>query len=108
MTATDSATVRVHIPSALLGRTGNRRYVHVEGGTVRDVIDSLEWEYPGLRFNVCYETGELRQFVNIFLEKEDIRYLQGLDTAVPAGSTLHIIHSAAGGASGKFQTGDHS
>lgn len=69
----------------------------VGGSNVREVIDGLEREYPGLRFNLCYETGELRPFVNIFLEQENVRYLSGLDTPVHPGATIHIIHSVAGG-----------
>lgn len=69
----------------------------VVGRTIREVIEALEGDYPGLRFNLCYETGELRQFVNVFLDKENVRYLQGLDTPVAAGDTIHVIHSVAGG-----------
>jgi len=90
-------TVRVGIPSGLLERTGRRRWVTAEGETVRDVIESLERAYPGMRFHLCHETGELRPFVNIFLEDENIRFLEELDTCVPSGATLHIIHSVAGG-----------
>ena len=93
----DTQHVEVRIPSLLLARTGHRRSIPVTGGTIREVIESLDREYPGLRFNVCHETGDLRPFVNIFLESEDVRYLHGLDTAVPPGSTVHIFHSVAGG-----------
>ncbi|HEX6510138.1 MAG TPA: MoaD/ThiS family protein [Chloroflexota bacterium] len=89
--------VTVRIPIALRTRTGNRRQVTVTGNTIREIIDSLEREYPGLRFNLCHETGELRPYVNIFLGSEDVRYLDGLDTRVPSGATVHIIHSVAGG-----------
>ena len=89
--------VDVRIPSLLLARTGHRRSIPVTGGTIREVIDALDREYPGLRFNVCHETGDLRPFVNIFLESEDVRYLHGLDTTVPPGATVHIFHSVAGG-----------
>lgn len=106
MTTINSSTIRVGIPSGLLGRTGNRRWVQVVAGTIRDVIEALESEYPGLRFNLCHETGELRPFVNIFLETEDVRYLDGLDTCVPPGATIHIIHSVAGGSTGIFIKGD--
>jgi molybdopterin synthase sulfur carrier subunit len=64
---------------------------------VREIIDALDRDFPGLRFNLCYETGELRSYVNIFVEKENIRYLQGLETVVTTGVTLHIIQSVAGG-----------
>ena len=90
-------SVSVWIPPALRERTGNRRQVVAQGQTVREMIDALEGEYPGLRFNLCHETGELRPFVNIFLEGENVRYLQGLDTPLSSGATIHIIHSVAGG-----------
>jgi molybdopterin synthase sulfur carrier subunit len=90
-------SVTVRIPVALRDRTGNRRQVHATGRTVREVIDSLEHEHPGIRFNLCHETGELRPFVNVFLGQENVRFMDGLDTPVPAGSMLHIVHSVAGG-----------
>ena len=90
-------SVTVRIPVALRGRTGNQRQVHATGRTVREVIDSLERAHPGLRFNLCHETGELRPYVNVFLGQENVRFMEGLDTPVPAGSMLHIIHSVAGG-----------
>jgi molybdopterin synthase sulfur carrier subunit len=92
-----SGSVAVSIPAGLLHRTGSRKQVSVAGGTVREIINALELDYPGLRFNLCYETGELREYVNIFLEGENIRFLQGIDTAVGPGANLHIIHSIAGG-----------
>lgn len=90
-------TVKVTIPHSLRGQVGNRQAVTACGHTIREIIDSLEQNFPGLRFNLCYETGELRPFVNIFLERENIRYLQGLDTPVTASATLHILQSVAGG-----------
>jgi molybdopterin synthase sulfur carrier subunit len=89
--------ITVRVPGALLSRTGNRHAVTVSARNVREVIEVLEHEYPGLRYNICHETGELRPFVNIFLEQENVRFLQGLDTPVAPGSTVHIIHSVAGG-----------
>jgi molybdopterin synthase sulfur carrier subunit len=64
---------------------------------VRQVIDALEAAFPGLRFNLCHETGELRPFVNVFLDGRHIRYLHGLETSVSPGATLHILPSVAGG-----------
>ncbi|HCF87036.1 MAG TPA: hypothetical protein DEV72_17775, partial [Ktedonobacter sp.] len=90
-------TVIVSFPDALRTRVGNHRSVTVAGHTVREIIDALDRDFPGLRFNLCYETGELRPYVNIFLERENIRYLQGLDTPVSAGVTLHVLQSVAGG-----------
>src|SRR5947209_20295590 len=95
--STTAPTVQVTIPHPLRSKVGNRRAVMASGHTVREILDSLEHSFPGLRFNLCYETGELRPFVNIFLEGENIRYLQGLDTPVTASATLHILPSVAGG-----------
>lgn len=89
--------VTVRIPAALLLRTGHRRVVTVRARTIREVIDALERDYPGLRYNLCHETGELRPYVNVFLERENVRYLDGLETLVGAGATVHIFHSVAGG-----------
>jgi molybdopterin synthase sulfur carrier subunit len=91
------APVTVSLPIALRARTGQRASVLVVGQTVREIIDALDQDFPGLRFNLCYETGELRPFVNIFVEREHIRYLQGLDTLVSPGARIHILASVAGG-----------
>ena len=89
--------VTVEIPAALRFRTGDSARVVVAGGTVRDVIVALEERFSGIRFNLCLETGELRPFVNVFVNGENVRYLDGLDTDVPAGATVHIFPSVAGG-----------
>ncbi|HEU5228446.1 MAG TPA: MoaD/ThiS family protein [Ktedonobacteraceae bacterium] len=89
--------VTVSLPNPLRAKVGNQASITVQGQTVREIIDALEESFPGLRFSLCYETGELRPFVNIFVERENIRYLQGLDTAVPAGAKIHILPSVAGG-----------
>jgi molybdopterin synthase sulfur carrier subunit len=91
------ATITVLLPRALVGRAGNRSQVAVAGRTVREVLDSLEADNPGMRFELCHETGELRPFVNVFVNGEHIRYLGGLDAPVRAGATLHILPSVAGG-----------
>ncbi|MGI8824929.1 MAG: MoaD/ThiS family protein [Chloroflexota bacterium] len=94
--ATGSSVI-VHVPYALRAQLGNRRQVAASGATIRDVINCLEREYPGVKFSLCHETGELRPFVNIFLNRESIRYMQGLDTLVQPGAIVHIMHSVAGG-----------
>ncbi len=90
-------TAKVILPHVLRAKIGSRPAVTVAGSTIREIIDALDRESPGLRFNLCYETGELRPFVNIFLDRENIRYLQGLDTPVKNGTTIHILQSVAGG-----------
>ena len=89
--------VTVSLPIALRAKTGHRASVLVAGQTVREIIDALDQGFPGLRFHLCYETGELRPFVNIFVEREHIRFLQGLDTPVSPGAKVHILASVAGG-----------
>ena len=91
------SSITVSLPGALRVKVGNRASVTIVGETVRDIIEALERDFPGLRFNLCYETGELRQYVNVFLNRVNIRYLQGLDTPVSAGAIVHIFQSVAGG-----------
>jgi molybdopterin synthase sulfur carrier subunit len=89
--------VEVFFPTTLRARVGQHASVRTAGRTVREIIDTLELEFPGIRFNLCYETGELRPYVNLFLNRENVRYLQGLDTPTTAGATLLIMQSVAGG-----------
>lgn len=91
------ASVTVLLPSELHSRAGGQQSVRVEGATLRAVIEALECDYPGLRFNLCYETGALRPFVNVFVNGANVRYAQGLDTPIPIGATIHILPSVAGG-----------
>ena len=87
----------VHLAYALRAFADNKASVLAGGRTVRAVIDTLDRDYPGMRFHLCYETGELRPYVNIFLNRENIRYFQGLDTPLPHNAVLHILPSVAGG-----------
>ena len=95
--AIPSATVK--LPQLLRQKAGNLASVTVSGSTIREIIDALDHDYPGLRFNLCYETGKLRPYVNIFLNGENIRYMQDLDTPVHMGATIYILQSVAGGRS---------
>lgn len=94
---TVSAAVTVFLPAALRPRAGGASSVRVEGVTLGEVIIALEERYPGLGFNLCYETGELRPFVNVFVNGANVRYLQGLATSLTAGAQVHILPSVAGG-----------
>ena len=91
--------VSVKLPQLLRQRAGNLSSVSVSGSTIREIIDALDHDYPGIKFNLCYETGELRPYVNIFLDGENIRYMQVLDTPVHMGATIYILQSVAGGCS---------
>ena len=89
--------VTVRIPTTLRPMAGGNSQVQVEGATLADVITSLETVHPGFRDRLLDEAGAMRKFVNIFVADDDVRYLQGLDTPVPAGETVSIIPAVAGG-----------
>jgi molybdopterin synthase sulfur carrier subunit len=90
-------TTTVILPPALRKRADHQARLQVEGTTIREIIEALERRFPGIRFNLCDETGELRPYVNIFIEKENIRYLQGLDTPIHTEGRIYILPSVAGG-----------
>ncbi len=92
-----SATVI--LPYVLREKAGNHKSLTVYGSTIQEIIDALDHDYPGLGYNLCYETGELRPYVNIFLDRENIRYLQGLETPITTGATIYILQSVSGGCS---------
>jgi sulfur-carrier protein len=89
-------TIKVRIPTPLRTLTGGHDEVQAEGATVRDVFEHLEASYPGIKDRVCDEKG-VRRFVNVFLNEEDIRFLDGLESAVKAGDSVEIIPAIAGG-----------
>ena len=89
------ATIR--IPTPLRPYTGGNGTIDVLGATVGAALDSLTQQHPDLRPHL-FEGDALRSFVNIYLNKEDVRYLDGSETAVSATDTLQIIPSIAGGA----------
>jgi molybdopterin converting factor small subunit len=95
--AATTTSAEVFLPGALRERTGGAGRVAVAGATVAELIAALEEAHPGLRFSLCYETGELRPFVNIFVNGTNVRYLAGLETAVPVGARVYILPSVAGG-----------
>ena len=77
--------------------TGGEKQVSVETGTLADVITSLEAAHPGMGERLLDDDGGLRKFVNIFVDDDDVRYLDGLDTKVADGITVSIIPAVAGG-----------
>lgn len=90
-------SVEVRIPTVLRPKVGGRAVVSAEGATVREVLGAVEATYPGFGPMVVEASGAPKRFVNIFLDDEDVRYLQGLDTPVADGSTLVILPAVAGG-----------
>ncbi len=89
-------SVEVRVPSMLQKFTDGQKLVQLESHNVGQLLDSLERSYPGIGDQLM-EQGELRRFVNIFLNDEDIRFLDGLDTALNDGDVLAILPALAGG-----------
>ncbi|BAN00803.1 ubiquitin-like small modifier protein 1 [Ilumatobacter coccineus] len=90
-----AATVR--IPTTMRPLTGGEKQVSVEPGSLNDVIAALEAAHPGLGERLLDDDGSLRKFVNIFVDDDDVRYLDGLDTQVGDNITVSIIPAVAGG-----------
>jgi molybdopterin synthase sulfur carrier subunit len=86
----------VRIPTPLRTLTGGADEVTASGGTVREVLDDLEAKHPGLKDRLLDEKG-VRRFVNIYVGEEDIRFLDGLKTALKAGDQISIVPAIAGG-----------
>jgi molybdopterin synthase sulfur carrier subunit len=89
--------VHVRIPTPLRKLTAGSEAVEAEGGSVAAVVDSLERTYPGMKTRLLDDGGTVRRFVNIFVNGEDIRFLQQLDTPVADGDELSIVPAIAGG-----------
>ena len=87
---------RVRIPPQLRGEVGGAREVRAEGGTVRELLDDLMDRFPALRPQLV-EDEEIAPFVNVYLEGEDVRTLDGLDTQVTHGNTVILLPAMAGG-----------
>jgi molybdopterin converting factor small subunit len=86
----------VRIPPTLRPEVGGERQVEAEGDTVREVLDDLMDRFPGLREQLV-EEDELAPFVNVYVEGEDVRTLEGLETPVREGSTVILLPAMAGG-----------
>ena len=89
--------VTVRIPTTLRPLSGGASTVEVEAGVLGDVIKALDAAHPGFADRLLDEGGSLRKFVNVFVDDDDVRYLDGLATAVPDGQTVSIIPAVAGG-----------
>lgn len=90
-------SVTVRIPTTMRPLTGGEKQVPVESGTLSNVIDALEAAHPGMGDRLLDGDGSLRKFVNVFVDDDDVRYLEGLDTKVGDGLTVSIIPAVAGG-----------
>ena len=89
--------IQVRIPTPLRKFTGGSEAVEAEGGTVTALVADLDRRYPGIRERICDDSGQVRRFVNLFVNGEDIRFLQHLDTPVKDGDEVSIVPAIAGG-----------
>ncbi len=89
--------VTVRIPTPLQRLTNGQSEVQCTGTTVTALLNDLEKRHPGVKERICDETGKLRRFVNVFVNEEDIRFLQGDQTAIKDGDEVSIIPAIAGG-----------
>ena len=90
-------SAQVEIPAALQGFTNNQQMVDVPRGTVQDAFNSLFEQFGQLREHLYDEKGQLRSFVNIYVNGEDVRLLDGLKTALKSGDEVSIVPAVAGG-----------
>ena len=89
--------VNIRIPTQLRPLAGGNSEVSVEATTVAEALKALEAAHPGFHDRLFDDAGKLRRFVNVFVADEDIRFLDGVDTAVAEGSTVSIVPAVAGG-----------
>ena len=87
----------VRVPSILRPTVGGERTVTAQGATLRELIEDVERRHPGFAGQLLEPSGEQRQFVNIYINDEDVRYLQGLQTPVAEGDVISILPAVAGG-----------
>lgn len=90
-------SVNVRVPTILRTYTGGESEVSAQGSTVTEVLDSLDETYPGIRGRIVDEQGALRRFVNVYVGNDDVRFLDGLDTAIEEGREVSVIPAVAGG-----------
>ena len=90
-------TITVHIPAPLRKLTDNQNEVEVDAATVGDLVDNLESAYAGIKEKLVDENGEIRRYVNIYVNDEDIRFLDGSETLLSNGDSLSIVPAIAGG-----------
>ncbi|HET9732534.1 MAG TPA: ubiquitin-like small modifier protein 1 [Acidimicrobiales bacterium] len=90
--------VEVRLPTVLRQHAGGRASVQAEGSTIGEVLAGLTRQYPGLSGQLLTDTGEMHRFVNVYLNDDDVRYLDKLDTKVTDEDEISILPAVAGGA----------
>jgi molybdopterin synthase sulfur carrier subunit len=90
-------SIVVRIPTPLRRVTDGQDKVSVQGSSINEVIGALDSQYPGIRERLCDEQGELRNFVNIYVNGEDVRFLDGISSSTKEGDEISIVPAVAGG-----------
>lgn len=91
-------SVTVRVPPVFRTMTGGKSQVSVEGSTVEEVLTNLDASHPGFSAKLLDDDGKLVRYVNVFVDDDDVRFLDGLATPVPDGVTVSIMQAVAGGA----------
>jgi sulfur-carrier protein len=89
--------IKVRIPTPLRPLTKGQGEVETTASSVVEMIETLNGAHPGIKDRLCDETGELRRFVNIYVNEEDIRFLKGKETSLKDGDEVSIVPAIAGG-----------
>ncbi len=89
--------VTVRIPTPLRTFTDGSEEVNIEGSTIQEIVDNMEANHNGIKDRLCGEDGKIRRFLNVYVNDEDIRFLQNQETPVKDGDTVSIVPAIAGG-----------
>lgn len=92
-------SIKVRIPTPLQKHTNNQAEVSVDASDVKGLIEALEKDFPGIKDRICEKDGKVRRFINIYVNEEDIRFLQRDATSLKDGDEISIVPAIAGGAS---------
>jgi molybdopterin converting factor small subunit len=90
-------SVKVLIPTPLQNLTNNQAVLECQGKTISELIESLEASCPGIKARICDDVGQPRRFLNLYVNSEDIRFLEGTATALQDGDEVSIVPAVAGG-----------
>ena len=89
--------VRVRVPTPLRKFTQGADEVSAQGSSVKAIVEDLDKNFPGMKERICDETGKVRRFVNVYVNGDDIRFLQNLETSLKEGDSISIVPAIAGG-----------
>ena len=92
-------SVHVRIPTPLRAMTKGQRELQAEAATVKELINRLDQDYAGIKARLCEENGNVRRFINVYVNEKDIRFLHGTETPLKAGDQVSIVPAVAGGIS---------